>query len=1666
VDTGHVNAISGADASPAVSPNLDAAAVASVLKAKKNLLGWQQHDFHEPFGSFHFVSSNNMYFDNDFVAFHDPLLWRPVHKSVLVHAENCDALLLALSGDKVPGSFADLDWGNPSTDFVVSLDKPKAQPASTPTLNALDGKDTDWSCVEVPKRMVLRTRLEDIQRMCGQKFTLDASCDATGASSQFPRNCASTEGPNSLGPFSKLSSLDGEHVWCNLLSTDVDAYMTQYFALKQKSPTSVSGCFLVPVRKDCEWSQHFSHMQVLKEYPAGTSLFFTMNGEKRHYLPGVPGPFRVYFDPQDPSIAASSSKPKFLLKGRIFSAPGRILIDNGANTQYVGIQTCKRMGGVITQLKEQPRSVQVGDGRYASVVGACRIPVAIGAYRGFVTALVLDQFSSEFDLVLGESWLKAYKAQLNYGAYSAMRLRVANRVVVIRIGQRGSRTAGLNALVPTSYRKALREGSVPADLMTTPNQLKKALKQNNGKYFMINVRYRERQDETVALAQFSSIAAQTTKDGRTEVMVTPEAVPFDHPLDTAGVYSAEPSSVKAIGGKVVVDELRIRALLDQYKDVFPEGLPPGMPPNRKVVHPIPLEPTAKPSYRPMYRLSPEEKEECENQVKDLLDKGLIQPSSSPWGAPVLFVPKPNGKLRMCCDFRMLNKQTIKNKFPLPRIDDLLDLLHGKKVFSSLDLQSGYWQIALRPEDMRKTAFNTHFGHFEYKVMCFGLANAPATFQSLMNDIFKDYLGKFVVVYLDDILIYSDNPEQHMRHLELVLQRLRQHKLYAQLAKCDFGLSELKFLGHIIGEFGVKPDPAKVQVVQDWPEPTNAAELRSFLGLAQYFRKFIQGYAQVASGMYDLLKANAVFNFSDTHRKAFEQLKYSLANAPVLNAPDFSQQFELWTDASTHGIGSVLMQQGHPVAYESRKLSSAEFNYTTTEQELLAVVHSLKVFRPYLQSKFTTQIFTDHRALEWLLTKQDVSRREARWLEEISRYNLRLSYIPGRTNVADPISRIPALMNINSGWFSAITRAQAQAQQLHTAAEAVMASLPDDMDSDIVTESLDDMDIVTTSLDELDDMDIVTMSLDELDNNSTPQGPNPMEIDPDQPDSDEESTVAEMLTHLQKWYAADAWFQTRGNLSKFSITRDHSGLYYRDSARGRQLVIPGHHELRAAIIREHHDPPYAGHRGAKPTEQLIQRLYWWPGMQQDVVTYVGACTGCTINKSSTKKPYGVAKSLPTPFRPWECFSMDWMTDFAVTKHGFDSILVVVDYLTKLAHFIPCRKDQSSEEVARILRREVIRLHGVSEVIVSDRDPKLVGNFMKDLFRCLGVKHKPSTAYRPQTDGQTERLNRVIQEMLRNYVSPSHDDWDEYLDLAEFAYNNSYHESIKTTPFRLTYGLDPRSPLSTIKINVAGTTVDFSYIRPTLRTCGIPSSKACPVNIPGCKGVARYYNISDAGDSRLIPECPAARKFTSYMQQLLQHARRCLEDAKQRQRAYAQKRMLDEPFRLGEYVWLSTVNLRRRLKGTPKLMPKFVGPFKITKVVNETAYMLDINETKKKIHNVFHASLFKRVKGQVPKKPMPIILAEDADVDGKYERYEVEVILDHRVNHRSRSRANGSRTAKKVDGVEYLIKWKGFDVIHCTWEPSTNVDKCNDLLREYWQSWSTKNPGKTPLMIYNQ
>ena len=340
--------------------------------------------------------------------------------------------------------------------------------------------------------------------------------------------------------------------------------------------------------------------------------------------------------------------------------------------------------------------------------------------------------------------------------------------------------------------------------------------------------------------------------------------------------------VNATHSDSVPNDAKLRSLLDKYKDCFPADLPSKLPPERNVYHTIPLKDNDPPPPRKSYRLNRPEVAELNSQVSSLLAKGYIQPSSSPYGHPVLFVKKKNGNLRMCIDYRSLNQQTVKSRYPLPRIDDLFDQLQGASIFSSIDLQSAYYQVRLKPEDVPKTAFTTPLGLFEFRVLCFGLTNAPGIFQNIMNDVLGDVIGKFVIVYLDDIVVFSNNQAEHYKHLEVVLQLLREHELYANMSKCKFAQPELHFLSHIVGAQGLRVDPQKVAIVQDWPVPKDRTALQKFWGLANYFRKFIMGWAMLISALQTLLKKADTFDWNAVCDTAFTGIKHALCNAPCLH----------------------------------------------------------------------------------------------------------------------------------------------------------------------------------------------------------------------------------------------------------------------------------------------------------------------------------------------------------------------------------------------------------------------------------------------------------------------------------------------------------------------------------------------------------------------------------------------------------------------------------------------------------------------------------------------------------------------------------------------------------------------------------------------------------------
>jgi hypothetical protein len=451
-----------------------------------------------------------------------------------------------------------------------------------------------------------------------------------------------------------------------------------------------------------------------------------------------------------------------------------------------------------------------------------------------------------------------------------------------------------------------------------------------------------------------------------------------------------------------VPNLEDYAVLEDFEDVFKEV--PRLPPRRDIDFSINLMPGAVPVSKTPYRMSTPELKELQMQLEELLKKGYIRPSVSPWGAPVLFVRKKDGTLRLCIDFRQLNKVTVKNKYPLPRIDDLFDQLKDAKIFSKIDLRSGYHQVRIKEEDISKTTFRTRYGHYEFTVVPFGLSNAPVVFMCLMNGVFREYLDKFVIVFLDDILIYSKSEEEHEHHLRMVLQVLRERQLYAKLSKCSFYQKQIHYLGHIISKDGIAVDPEKIEAIREWSSPKNVTEVRSFMGLAGYYRRFIEGFSKIAHPITSLQRKGMKFQWTLDCERSFQHLKQLLTSAPILRITDPEEDFIVCTDACNEGLGGVLSQNGFVICYESRKLKDHERNYATHDLELAAIVHALRKWRHYLMGK-RFELRTDHNGLKYLFDQPNLNARQSRWLEFLSEYDFDIKHIKGKENkVVDALSR--------------------------------------------------------------------------------------------------------------------------------------------------------------------------------------------------------------------------------------------------------------------------------------------------------------------------------------------------------------------------------------------------------------------------------------------------------------------------------------------------------------------------------------------------------------------------------------------------------------------------------------------------------------------------------------
>ncbi|GLU23899.1 hypothetical protein SLE2022_398740 [Rubroshorea leprosula] len=841
----------------------------------------------------------------------------------------------------------------------------------------------------------------------------------------------------------------------------------------------------------------------------------------------------------------------------------------------------------------------------------------------------------------------------------------------------------------------------------------------------------------------------------------------------------------------------IRSLLEEFSDVVPDEIPSGLPPMRDIQHAIDFIPGSVIPNKPAYRMNPQEYAELQRQVKELMEKGLVKESVSPCAVPVLLVPKKDGTWRMCVDSRAVNKITIKYRFPIPRLDDMLDQLHGATVFSKIDLRSGYHQIQMRPGDEWKTAFKTRDGLYEWTVMPFGLSNAPSTFMRLMNQVFRLFIGKFVVVYFDDILVYSKNEQEHLDHLRQVFEVLREQKLYANLKKCSFLTTSVTFLGYIITAQGIKMDPSKIDAIVNWPTPTSMHDVRSFHGLASFYRRFIKNFSSIVAPLTDSLKGDK-FSWSGKAQQSFEELKRKLTETPVLALPNFDLMFEVDCDASNVGIGAVLSQEGRPIAFFSEKLNDTKLRYSTYDKEFYAIVRALEHWSHYLLSKEFI-LHSDHEALKHLNSQQKISRRHAAWSEFLQAYPFLLKYKSGVQNrVADALSRRHALLT--------------SLQMKVTGFEVIKELYEDDPDF------------------------------------------------------------------------SNIW-QATSNQAFQQYHRQQDYLF-----KGNRLCVP-RCSLRDSIIWEAHNGGLAGHFGRDKTLALVKESFYWPKLEQNVIRHIQRCKVChqakTINQNT-----GLYLPLPIPTSPWEDVSMDFVLGLPRTQRSKDSIMVVVDRFSKMAHFIACQKTNDASLIAELYFREIVRLHGVPKTITSDRDVKFMSHFWRTLWRKMGTQLQFSSASHPQTDGQTEAINKILGNLLRSFVGKNLRQWDLVLAQAEFAYNNSSNQATGKCPFEVVYGVRPLSPLD---------------------LAPLPTS--------------RQFSAD-------------AEQRAKEIKKLHKEVREKLQRQTIRYKAHHDKHRKKVVYKEGDWVWIHLRKERFPNRPNVKLSPRADGPFQIVEKINDNAYKIKL------------------------------------------------------------------------------------------------------------------------------
>jgi hypothetical protein len=1091
-------------------------------------------------------------------------------------------------------------------------------------------------------------------------------------------------------------------------------------------------------------------------------------------------------------------------------------------------------------------------------------------------------------------------------------------------------------------------------------------------------------------------------------------------------------------------------LRQRYRDFFDVNKAVQQPPHRSVDHAIELKPGTEPPYMRMYNMSPAELKVLDTYLSEALDKGWIRESKSPAAAPILFAPKKDGELRLCVDYRGLNAITIKNRYPLPLISELLDRINGSVIFSKIDLKNAYHRIRIREGDEWKTAFRTRYGHYEFLVVPFGLTNAPATFQSYINRALRGLVDDFCIVYLDDILVFSRTEKEHMEHLQLVIERLRRAELYANPKKCEFFRPEVEFLGFLVNKQGIRMDPKRVKSISEWPRPQTYRDIQVFLGFCNFYRRFIYNFSGIARPLHNLLRGlkggKKPGRIQDSEwrgpqQEAFQQLIDAFITAPVLRHYDPSLRMRLETDASSTacaGILSLLWEDGwHPIAYCSKKFSGAEVHYPIYDKELLAIVWSFKQWRHYMEGAPDIEVWSDHENLKRFMAQTTLNGRQARWLIQLAPYDFTIHYRKGSLNPADGLSRRPDYMDEERGPDTAVSRLmptlenkvkklatgsfgareQSDAEVFEPSAVSLMRALS----MQAITRSAARRAIAAARSDDL-------LSGEE----SPPEGPQSPEVAP----SDDLFSEPEDLYGSEELSPARSVCEAEGPQGGYPETRSFVQLI-KDAQeldpqcrriigrlRGRtqqsrslalvpqsllqlysvdedsllryacRVLVPAQESIRSSLLELYHDCPSGGHWGRDKTLDLTRRRFTWPGIAEDVRAYVATCPVCQGKAVHRHKPYGQLEPLPIPTDLWNSpfkeISLDWITGLPVSsRHGleYDSILTVVCRATKYALFLPTRADSTAVDLAQLFFEHVECRFGTPRGVVTDRDSRITSDFWREICEIKIIKRRMSTAHHPQTDGQSEALNRVIEDYLRSYTSEEPNAWARLLPLAQFAYNNSRSHATGSSPNRMLHGFDCE-----IRIDVA----------------------------------------DDVSEKRI----PAAKDRIKKLHELREGLRGRLIEAQERMSRYYNAKHVPKQFNVGDFVKLSTKHLRFRNR---KLSPRWVGPFRVIERIGGQAYRLALPSKYARLHDVFPIQLledYHRRKDDNSLMAMP-------DLEDPQDEWEVEEVLDKR-------RIKGE--------IHYLVKWANWPSEYNSYEPATYLAGAPKAIAAYEKKITRKRKRK--------